>query len=114
MKRKCLRVWLCELCMVLALGMVSCTVGETAIPEETDAPRNVTIQKEKHSYSGVLTTDNGVYTWLLTEPKEIAGLQLTCTDNTCTLSVGDVTIPLDARTAGQVRSLLQKMMLSKK
>lgn len=108
MKRNCLRVWLCGLCMVLAVEMVSCTAGETAIPEETDTPRTVTIQTEKHSYSGVLTSDNGVYTWLLTEPKELAGLQLICTDTTCTLSVGDVTIPLDARTAGQVLAMLQQ------
>lgn len=102
MKRNIL--WLC-LCVLLS----SCA-AENHPPKEFDGVGPVTVryQTEKHAYTGVLTSENGVYTWLLTEPETIAGVKLTGTDTTCALSVGDVTIPLDDRTAEHVWQIIQK------
>lgn len=92
--------------LAILFALSSCAkLPENATVEET--PKSLTIQTGKYTYTGTLTIENGTTIWQLTEPEEIAGVTLTCTDTDCTIAVGEVTIPLDDRTAEHVRGMLE-------
>lgn len=94
------------LILTLLLMLSSCTTVDTTPPENEDIPHTVTIQTEKNTFTGILTIEDNVRTWQITEPENIAGMVLTCTETGCTVSVDDVVIPLDAQTAAYVWQML--------
>lgn len=94
-------------CILLLLPLLTSCGKLPENPTVEETPKSLTMQTEKYTYTGTLTIVNGVRTWQITEPEEIAGVTFICTDTDCTLVVGEVTIPLDERTAEHVRGMLR-------